>query len=144
MNPRVSAAILGASDGAVSISGVIAGGASAHVSHHALGLAAIGGALAATVSMAGAELVSEDKTDWGSVLAMGSGTLLGSAFPAFPLLALSGNAAWIVVAFVALLIGVAVGVVRSRVTKHRLVTSLGVTLLILAIGAGVGFGAGLL
>ena len=144
MQRRVSAAILGASDGCVSISGVIAGGAGAHVAHNALAVTAIGGALAATVSMAGAEMLSEDKTDWSSIVAMGLGTLLGAAIPALPLVALAGAVAWIAVACTSVAIGLLVGVVRSRVTRRAPLISIVQTLAVLGIGGLVGYGAGLL
>lgn len=134
---------MGASDGAVSIAGVIAGGA-AHIPHPLLARAAIGGALAATVSMAGGEMLSQDTTDWGAAGTMGLGTLLGSALPALPLFLLSSAAAWFVVASVATMIGLAVGFVRARTTHRRLRIAISQTTLVLVLGACVGFGAGLL
>lgn len=142
MNARVSAAVLGASDGCTSISGVIAGGAGAHIAHSALGVTAIGGALAATASMAGAEMLSQDRTDWGSVGAMGAGTLLGSALPAIPLLALAGTGAWFVIVAVALVIGVVVAVVRWRTTPRSLPKSIVQTLAVLLVGGLVGYAVG--
>ena len=144
MQRRISAGLLGAADGCTSIAGVIAGGAGAHVAHNALAVTALGGALAATVSMGGAEMLSEDKTDWGSIVAMGLGTLLGAAVPALPLLALAGSVAWIAVACTSVAIGCLVGIVRSRVTHRRPLLSIVQTLAVLGIGGLVGYGAGLL
>lgn len=134
--------ILGSADGVTSIAGVIAGGAGAGVGHTALAITAIGGALAATVSMAGAELLSEEATDWGAIVAMGFGTLFGSALPAIPLLAMAGTPAWLSVLGVALAIGILVGTVRARTTRRNLLRAVGQTLLVLGAGALVGFGAG--
>lgn len=138
----VATSILGSADGVTSIAGVIAGGAGAGVGHTALAVTAIGGALAATVSMAGAELLSEAATDWGAISAMGVGTLFGSALPAVPLLAMGGTSAWIAVTVVALAIGVLVGLVRARTAHKGFVRAVGQTLLVLGAGALVGYGAG--
>ena len=140
----LKAAILGAADGACSIGGVIAGGMAAHIPNHALGFTAIAGGLAATVSMAGAEMLSEDTAAWTSVTAMGVGTLLGAALPAAPLLLLAGAAGWIAVACTSVAIGCLVGIVRSRVTRRRPLLSIVQTLAVLGIGGLVGYGAGLL
>lgn len=142
MKRRVAAGILGVSDGATSIAGVIAGGAAAGVSHHALGVTAVGGALAAATSMAGAELLSQDSTDWRAIAAMGTGTLLGSALPALPLLVMSGRLAWLAVVCVSLALGCCVGFVRHRTTGRPVGRSLTQTLAVLAAGGFVGFGAG--
>lgn len=142
MNARVAAGVLGAADGVTSISGVIAGGAGSHVAHAALAHAALGGALAATVSMAGGEMLSQDAVDWRAVGAMGMGTALGSALPALPLLWAAGFGGWGLVVAIALVIGLAVGLVRSRTTGRPLGLSLAQTLLVLGFGAGVGLGAG--
>ncbi len=138
----VATSILGSADGVTSIAGVIAGGAGAGVGHTALAVTAIGGALAATVSMAGAELLSEAATDWGAIGAMGAGTLFGSALPAIPLLAMGGTGAWMGVMVVALAIGVLVGLVRARTARKGFVRAVGQTLLVLGAGALVGYGAG--
>ena len=142
MNARVSAGILGAADGVTSISGVIAGAAAAGVGHAAIAVTAIGGALAATVSMAGAELLSEDSTDWSAIGAMAAGTLLGSALPAVPLLALKGSAAWIAVLVVAVVIGLLVALVRAEITHRSIPKAAAQTLGILTLGGLVGYGAG--
>ena len=144
MNHRIASGLLGASDGTCSIAGVIAGGAAAGIGHNALAVTAIGGALAATVSMGGAEMLAEDATDWGAIGAMGTGTLLGSALPALPLLAMSGHAAWGAVLAVSLLIGLAVGWVRARTTHRTLPQSIAQTLAVLALGGAVGYAAGTL
>lgn len=142
MNHRISAAVLGSADGVTSIAGVIAGGAAAHVSHGALAVTALGGALAATVSMGGAELLSEAHTDWGAIGSMGVGTVLGSALPAFPLLVAGGVVAWIAVAGVSVVLGMVVGLVRSRAAKRPLALAMGQTLAVLVLGGAVGYGAG--
>lgn len=142
MKPQTSAGVLGSADGVTSIAGVIAGGAAAGVSHEALAITAVGGALAATVSMAGAEMLSQDATDWPSIMAMGAGTLLGSALPAVPLFVLTRLVAWVAVVAVALVIGLLVGFVRHKTTGRALVPAIALTLLVLSIGALVGYGAG--
>ena len=142
MNGSVSAAVLGSADGVTSIAGVIAGGAAAHVSHVALGVTAVGGALAATVSMGGAEMLAQDTTDWPAVAAMGVGTLGGSALPALPLLVASGPVAWLAIVGLSIGFGVAVGAVRARTTHRSFWTAAAQTLGVLAAGGLVGFGAG--
>jgi|SRR5579875_38532 len=142
MTSRYAAGILGAADGVTSIAGVIAGGAAAHVGHAALGVTALGGALAATVSMGGAELLSEDATDWRAVAAMGVGTLLGSALPALPLLFVGGPTAWLAVAAVALAVAFVVGFVKHRSGNRQLTSALALTLAVLVVGGLVGYGAG--
>jgi VIT1/CCC1 family predicted Fe2+/Mn2+ transporter len=137
------AAVLGGADGLVSISGVIAAGAAQHVSHQRVGLIAVAGALSATVSMAGAELLPEESTDWAAVVAMGVGTLLGAALPAVPLLAVGGTAGWVAVVAVSVALAVVVGEVRARMTSSARSRAYGLTLAVLALGAAVGFGAGL-
>lgn len=142
MNSRISAAVLGSADGVTSIAGVIAGGAAAHVSHVALGVTALGGALAATVSMGGAEMLAQDATDWPAVAAMGVGTLAGSAVPALPLLVASGAVAWAVIVAVSLAFGVVVGAVRARTTGRAFAVAAAQTLAVLGAGGLVGYGAG--
>ena len=144
MNRRLAAGVLGAADGVTSISGVIAGGAASHVGHAALAVVALGGALAATVSMAGAELLSEDDTDWEAIGAMGVGTLGGSALPAVPLLALSGSEAWIAVLAVSVAIAAVVAQVRHRTTNRGLLRATAQTMAVLALGGAVGYAAGLI
>ena len=142
MNHRVASGVLGSADGVTSIAGVIAGGAAAGVGHVALAVTAVGGALAATVSMAGAELLAEDRTDWGAIAAMGAGTLAGSALPAVPLFAAAGTGAWLGVLAVALVLGVLVGVVRARTTGRSLWKAVLQALGVLAAGGAVGYAAG--
>lgn len=142
MNRRTSAAVLGSADGVTSIAGVIAGGAAAGVGHEAVAVTAIGGALAATVSMAGAEMLSQNATDWEAIESMGAGTLLGSALPAVPLFVLTGPFAWVAVLGVAFVIAVVVGVVRHRTTDRPLVPAVALTLAVIAAGGAVGYGAG--
>lgn len=135
--------ILGAADGVTSVAGgVIAGGAAAGVDHSALAATAIGGALAATVSMGGAELLSEEITDWAAVAAIGIGTICGAALPAIPLLFISGVAGWVSVALIAAAVAVVVGEFRHRSTcRHRLNAYL-LTATVICVGAGVGWAAG--
>lgn len=142
MNHRIASGILGAADGVTSIAGVIAGGAASGTSHGKVAVIAIGGALAATVSMAGAELLSEDTTDWRSIEAMGAGTLLGSALPALPLLIAAGRAAWIAVVLISIVLGLLVGFVRARTCNRPIVKAVLQTLAVLGTGAVVGYGAG--
>jgi VIT1/CCC1 family predicted Fe2+/Mn2+ transporter len=142
MNHRVASGILGAADGVTSIAGVIAGGAASGTAHSKIAVIAIGGALAATVSMGGAELLSEDATDWTAILAMGLGTLGGSALPAIPLLVLHGPLSWFVVAAVSLAIGVVVGFVRAHTTHRRYLRAVLQTLAVLLCGGIVGYAAG--
>jgi VIT1/CCC1 family predicted Fe2+/Mn2+ transporter len=142
VNSRIHASILAVSDGVCSISGVIAGGAAGHVGHGALGRTALGGAFAATISMAGAEFNSEDKTDWGAVGAMGAGTVAGAALPAIPLLVLASWAVWPAVVAVSLLVALGVGEVRHRATGRTRAKAWLQTLAVLALGGAVGYLAG--
>lgn len=142
MNPRIKAGVLGAADGATSIAGVVAGGAGAGIGHQALAVTAIGGALAAAVSMAGAEWLSEDRTDWQAVKAMAAGTLLGAALPALPLLFVNGLLAVLLVVVVSLAVGVAVGETRYRAGKTTRLKAYSATVAVLCAGALVGWLAG--
>ena len=142
MNARMKAAVLGAADGATSIAGVVAGGAGAGVGHQALAVTAIGGALAATVSMGGAEWLSEASTDWHAVETMALGTLIGAGLPGVPLLFCAGNLATLLVVVVSLLVGLAVGETRFRSGRGSRVKSYTCTLAVLVAGAAVGWLAG--
>ena len=143
MNHRISSGLLGAADGTTSIAGVIAGGAASHLVNAKIAVVALGGAAAATISMAGAEMLSEGETDWGAIGAMGAGTFAGSAIPAVPLLGARGSIAWaLVVAFSALLAW-AVGEVRACTLQRPRVIAYAQTLAVLTLGAGVGYAAGL-
>lgn len=139
----LKAAVLGSADGTTSIAGVIAGAAATGTGHAGIAKIALGGALAATVSMAGAEMLSESKTDWGAVCAMGLGTLLGSGLPALPLFALRGLSAWLAVLAVGVVLACAVGEVRARANHGRRRRTYAQTLAVLAVGGAVGYGAGL-
>jgi VIT1/CCC1 family predicted Fe2+/Mn2+ transporter len=142
MKHFVSAAILGTSDGATSIAGVIAGAAGAGVTHSAIAVSALGGAFAATVSMSGGELLSESATDWEAIGSMGGGTLIGSALPALPLLFIAGGSATMAVIAVDVLIGLLVGYVRARATDTRVIKAQFQSLAIITVGALVGLLAG--
>lgn len=142
MNAKLKAGVLGASDGATSIAGVVAGGTAVGVGHTALAVTAIGGALAATVSMAGAEWLSEDSDNWSAVEAMAAGTLLGAGLPAVPLLFASGFYATLLVILVSLGVGLAVGETRFRSGRSSRWKSYTCTLLVLLTGATVGWLAG--
>lgn len=143
MKRSISAAILGAADGTCSISGVIAGGAAAHASDPKIAVIALGGAAAATVSMAGGEFLSEDHADALAIFAMGAGTLLGSALPALPLLLLSGFGVWPAVIAVSLLIGLAVAYVRAKSTGRPSKKAATQTFAVLIVAGLVGYLAGL-
>lgn len=132
------AAILGAADGVTSIAGVVAAAGVASGPHKVARIA-LAGAASATISMAGGEFLSEEKTDWGSVGAMAAGTLLGSALPVLPLLVVAGTTGWALVVVVSLLIAVAVGEVRSRMRHITRATSYSVTVLLVVAGAAVGY-----
>lgn len=142
VNSKIKAGVLGAADGATSIAGVVAGGAGAGVGHQALAVTAIGGALAAAVSMAGAEWLSEDATDWSAVKAMAAGTLIGAALPSLPLLFTSGLLAVALVVGVSLAVGAAVAETRHRSTKTGRARAYAGTVAVLAAGALVGWLAG--
>lgn len=142
MSTAVKAAVLGAADGVTSISGVVAGGAAAGIGHTALAVTAIGGAFAATVSMAGAEMLSEELTDWSAIVAMGVGTIVGAGAPVVPLLFVSGIFGWLAVVFVALLVACAVGEVRFRNTKRSRKSAYLLTGCVLLAGVIVGWLAG--
>lgn len=144
MKTSTKAGVLGAADGVTSISGVVAGGAAAGIGHAALAVTAIGGALAATVSMAGAELLSEDTTDWEAVLAMAAGTVIGAAAPAVPLVFVAGTAGWAAVTVVSIAVAVAVGEVRYRAERRGRTAAYLLTGLVLACGAAIGWLAGAL
>ncbi len=142
MDTTTKAGVLGAADGVTSVAGIIAAGAAQHAGHSRLGLIAIGGALSATVSMAGAELLSEDSIDRGAIAAMAVGTLVGAGAPAVPLILVGGALGWVAVAIIALAVTFAVGEVRHRATAAGRARAYGVTVAILAAGALVGFAAG--
>ncbi len=142
MKHFISTAILGTSDGATSIAGVIAGAAGAGVAHSAIAVSAIGGAFAATVSMSGGELLSESTTDWYAIGSMGAGTLLGSALPAMPLLFVTGTGSTLAVIGVDVLIGLLVGYVRARATNTRVIKSQIQSLAIITAGGLAGLFAG--
>lgn len=139
LSHRVAAGVLGAADGVTSISGVIAGGAAAHISHKALAVTALGGALAATVSMGGAEMLSEDATDWPAIGAMAIGTLAGAGLPAIPLL-FGGE--WWAVGLIAFALSLVVGEVRHRALGKSWWLCEVQTLAVLIVGGLVGYGAG--
>lgn len=134
--------ILGSSDGTVSISGVVAAAAAQHTANGAIAKLAIAGALASAVSMAGAEMNSEKQTNLLNMVSMGLGTLMGAALPALPLLVLNGLAGWVAVALVCLVLGLAVSEIRYRMTRFGRLRTYTRTLLIMAIGIAVGWGAG--
>lgn len=136
------AAILGLADGTVTIIGVIAGGAAAGIPHAALAVTAIGGALAATVSMAGAEMLSETDTDWAAVAGIGAGTVIGGGIPAVPLILLGGTAGWLCVTAIALTVAAAVGETRYRSTRRGRLGAYVLTAAVLVLGAAVGWAAG--
>ena len=145
MSRRIAAAILGGADGITSISGVVAGGAAAHIGHDALGRTVLAGALAAAESMAGGELLSETRTDWGAVGSMGIGTLVGSGLPALPLFLGGVTSAGIPLLLLLAIAGAAVviiGLVRARVTHRSKSKSILQTLGVLLLGAAIGFVAG--
>lgn len=144
MKSSIKAAILGSADGVTSISGIIAAGAASGTPHAILGITALGGALASTVSMAGAEMISEDKTDWNAIFAMGIGTIAGAGSPAIPLLLLSGFLAILIVILVSITIALIVSEIRHRncgISRKKAMLG---TFAILALGALVGLGMGLL
>lgn len=143
MKPAVKAGILGAADGVTSISGIITAGGASGTHHTALAVTAIGGALAATVSMAGAEMLSEDQTNWSSVGTMGAGTLIGAGLPAIPLLAVGGRVGWLAVALLSIVLAVGVGEVRHRMTTKARGPAIAGTVTVLALGAAVGLAVGL-
>lgn len=134
-------AILGAADGVVSISGLIAAGARG-TSHSHLAIIGLGAALAATWSMANAELASEEKTDWPAVGGMAVGTLAGGALPVVPLLLLGGALGWVAVVAVAVAIALIVGRVRCQVNHRPVWNNELTTLAGLAIGFGLGLAIG--
>ena len=142
MNHRISSAILGSADGVSSVAGVIAGGTGATVGHPQLGATALGYALAGCISMAGGEWLSEGRTDWSAVAAMATGSFLGAALPALPLLLVSGTAAMVVVIIVSLLVAGIVGEVRARATDQSRLSAIGRSLLVLVGGGVVGYAAG--
>lgn len=131
--------MLGGADGVTSIAGVIAGGTAAHVAHNALAVTVLGGALASTESMAGAEWLAEGETEWPAVGMMAAGTLVGSALPAIPLFL---GAGWWAVALVALGLSIVVGEVRHRMTGRNWWVCQAQTLGILVLGGLLGYGAG--
>jgi VIT1/CCC1 family predicted Fe2+/Mn2+ transporter len=135
-------ALLGAADGVTSISGVVAAAGATSSAHHTA-VVAVAGAVSATVSMAGAELISEDEVDASAVISMGIGTLLGSALPVVPLLLVAGLLGWGMVALVSLGIACAVGEIRARSSHRSRKSAYSVTLLLVTFGAALGYVLGL-
>ena len=138
----VKAGILGAADGVTSISGVIAGAGAGGGTHLRVAGTAIGGALAATISMAGAEMLSEGATDWAAIRYMGAGTALGAGLPAVPLLAVGGTLGWVLVAVVSAALAVIVGEAHYRMTRYGRIQAYALTAAILTAGAAAGWAAG--
>jgi uncharacterized membrane protein YfcA len=142
--PRwVNTAVLAASDGLVSLSGVVAGALAAGATEHTAGILDASGALSAAVSMAGAQYLSEGHTDWRLVYAMGGGTITGAALPGIPLLVIPGQLGWIIAVTLALVVAGVVGEVRSRITHLKRPRAYLSTGIVLGLGVGVGIAAAL-
>jgi|SRR5579884_1742833 len=91
--------VLGSFDGLVSVLGIILAAALAGVPSHLLLLTALGGAVAATVSMAGGEFLADPDTEIKHKvrdgLVMGLATFIGSFLPVLPYLVLGSTSALI-------------------------------------------------
>jgi len=130
-------AIFGAFDGMTSLLGVIAG-ALVTGTEHVLVVTAAGLAVAATVSMAGGEYLS----DTGSAGArrrraaiMGLATFIGSFLPVIPYLFLARTPATAASAAVTLLM--AVGIAQARVPKQGALAAYAQTFGILIVAGGL-------
>jgi VIT1/CCC1 family predicted Fe2+/Mn2+ transporter len=125
-------AVLGASDGMMSILGVVF-----YLGDHAgliLPAAAIGG-LSAALSMAAGEWLSDSAHGLGASLVMGAATGVGSIVPAFPYAVLRGGAAFALSAVLRATLTVAVGLLRT--TPARRGARIAVTIGVLAVVYGV-------
>lgn len=106
----VRPAVFGASDGMMSILGVVF-----YLGDHAgliLPAAAIGG-LSAALSMAAGEWLSDSEHGLGACLVMGAATGVGSVVPAFPCAVLHGSAAFALSAGLCMALTVVVGLLRT-------------------------------
>jgi VIT1/CCC1 family predicted Fe2+/Mn2+ transporter len=124
-------AIFGLGDGCMSIVGVVL---------YLLGdqriifAAVLSGALSAALSMSGNEYLSDSDNGLGASVVMGLATAAGGLLPAFPFLFWRGPAALTAMGLICLVIGLIVGIMRSRGrAKHSFWAEIGGTLAIFAL-----------
>jgi VIT1/CCC1 family predicted Fe2+/Mn2+ transporter len=120
-------AVFGASDGLISILGVVLFIASRQPD--LVFPVAVMGAVSASYSMGAGEFLGQQETDWPSVPAMAAATFAGSVLPAAPYLWSRGWAALAQSGAVCVLVAFAVGRMRSW-RKHKYLE----TVLVLAVG----------
>jgi hypothetical protein len=121
-------AVFGASDGLMSILGIIL-----FVASRSPGLvfgAAFMGAVSAAYSMGAGEFLEQQETRWAAVPVMAAATFGGTVLPALPYLWTSGHAALAQSAVACLLVALTVGHLRSW-RAHKYLETVAV------IGAGV-------
>ena len=128
---RVSGtAVFGASDGLMSILGVVMFIASRSPS--LVVPVAVMGAVSAACSMGAGEFLGQQTTDRAAVPVMGAATFTGSVLPALPYLWTSGWAALAQSAVVCAVVAVAVGHLRSW-RRHRYAETVGVLAAVVAV-----------
>lgn len=117
MNSKLARqAVLGASDGVMSILGPVMFTASRYP--HLVFPVAFMGAVSAACSMGAGEHMSEEKSEPGAPLVMAGATFAGSVLPALPYLVTSGVAAVCWSAGICILVALAVGRLRQW-RRHR-------------------------
>jgi VIT1/CCC1 family predicted Fe2+/Mn2+ transporter len=134
---ELSEAIFGTFDGMTSLLGVIAG-ALVSGTEHILVVTAAGLAVAATVSMAGGEFLSDSGTAGARrrrAAIMGLATFIGSFLPVIPYLLFARTPA--TVASVAVTLLMAVGIAQARVPKQGAVAAYVQTFAILIIAGAL-------
>lgn len=117
MKATESEAIFGGFDGATSLIGFLAGALVVHASSHAVLVQAAGLAVAAAVSMAGADLLAGKSRRLAAV--MGLATLAGSLLPAVPVVLVPGPLGVLLAAVLVAALGVAIAETRSRAGGGR-------------------------
>jgi VIT1/CCC1 family predicted Fe2+/Mn2+ transporter len=134
----IKPAVMGLGDGCMSLVGVLL---------YVLGDArlivpvAISGAVSNALSMAGNEYLSDsDSGLWPSAV-MGAATATGAFLPALPFLFTSGTAALVLMASLALCVGIVIGWMRGKTCeRHSMLQEMLGTLAIFALIAGIVLG----
>jgi VIT1/CCC1 family predicted Fe2+/Mn2+ transporter len=126
---NAAATIFGLSDGCMSMLGVLL-----YLLHDqgAIFPAALMGGISAAVSMAGGEWMSDSDNGLGAASIMGLATGAGAILPAVPFAFARGAAAISGTVAVCIVIGVTVGIMRSRGSSHSRGFELAVTFAMLA------------
>lgn len=138
----ISGATFGGFDGAVSLLGLLAGEIVAHASGALVLTTAAGLAIAATVSMAAGEYLSDVESGGRThrALVMGTATFVGSLLPALPFALMGGVAGMAASVVLVLLLGVLIAEVRPGGRGGRYA----VTFALLAVASLLSVGGSLL